>query len=153
MKVSREQVGENRRRILDEAGRLFRARGFEAVTVAEVMKAAGLTHGAFYGHFPSKDDLIAQTLGHVLGQAEVGDELQPFVDFYLSPHHCDDLAGGCPTAGLGADAIRQSPQARQAMTEGLRRHLQHMTRMQSAPDEVTRRRILVDNPAKLYGFE
>ncbi|WP_046656700.1 TetR/AcrR family transcriptional regulator [Lysobacter capsici] len=140
MKVSREQVGENRRRILDEAGRLFRARGFEAVTVAEVMKAAGLTHGAFYGHFQSKDDLIAQTLGHVLSQAQVGDELRPFVDFYLSPHHCGDLAGGCPTAALGADTIRQSPRARQAMTEGLRQHLQHMTRMESAPDEATRRR-------------
>ncbi|QWF14837.1 TetR/AcrR family transcriptional regulator [Lysobacter capsici] len=151
MKVSREQVGENRRRILDEAGRLFRARGFEAVTVAEVMKAAGLTHGAFYGHFQSKDDLIAQTLGHVLGQAQVGDELQPFVDFYLSPHHCDDLAGGCPTAGLGADAIRQSPQARQAMTEGLRRHLQHMTRMESAADEATRRRQAIGTWSAMVG--
>lgn len=67
MKVSREQMAENRRRILDAASRLFREKGFDAVSVAEVMKAAGLTHGGFYGHFSSKDDLIAQTLAHALG--------------------------------------------------------------------------------------
>ena len=72
MKVTREQVVENRRKILEAAGRLFREKGFEAVSVAEVMNAAGLTHGGFYGHFQSKDDLIAQTLEHVLGAIELG---------------------------------------------------------------------------------
>ena len=57
MKISKEQVAENRLRILDAAARMFRERGFEGVTVAEVMNAAGLTHGAFYGYFTSKDDL------------------------------------------------------------------------------------------------
>jgi len=56
MKVSREQVAANRQTILDAAGHLFRAQGFERVTVADVMKAAGLTHGGFYGYFKSKDD-------------------------------------------------------------------------------------------------
>ena len=54
MKVSREQMTENRGRILDVASRLFKDKGFDAVSVAEVMKAAGLTHGGFYGHFSSK---------------------------------------------------------------------------------------------------
>lgn len=54
MKVSREQMAENRARILEEASRLFRAKGFDAVSVAEVMKACGLTHGGFYGHLPPK---------------------------------------------------------------------------------------------------
>ncbi|NWC97078.1 TetR/AcrR family transcriptional regulator, partial [Pseudomonas sp. IPO3779] len=62
MKVSREQVAQNRVNILEAASRLFRAKGYEAVTVAEVMKAAGLTHGGFYGYFASKDDLVAQSL-------------------------------------------------------------------------------------------
>ncbi|MBS1181573.1 MAG: transcriptional regulator [Proteobacteria bacterium] len=66
MKVSREQMAENRVRILDATSRLFREKGFEAVTVADVMKAAGLTHGGFYGHFASKDDLVAQSLAHSL---------------------------------------------------------------------------------------
>lgn len=60
MRVSREQVAENRRKILEVASRLFRERGFDAVTVADVMSAAGLTHGGFYGYFKSKDDLIAR---------------------------------------------------------------------------------------------
>src|SRR5271156_2267449 len=66
MKVSREQVAAHRERILAAAARLFRVRGFEDVTVSEVMKEAGLTHGAFYGHFPSKEALIAEAIEWVL---------------------------------------------------------------------------------------
>jgi AcrR family transcriptional regulator len=66
MKVSREQVAEHRLQILAAAARLFRLRGFEAVTVAEVMKDAGLTHGAFYGYFPSKEALIAEAVAGAL---------------------------------------------------------------------------------------
>ena len=77
MKVSREQVAENRRRILDAASRLFRGNGFEAVTVAEVMKAAGLTHGGFYGYFKSKDDLIAETLAHALAAGSPSGTISP----------------------------------------------------------------------------
>jgi TetR/AcrR family transcriptional regulator, transcriptional repressor for nem operon len=60
MKVTREQVAENRQRILEVAGKLFREKGFDGVSVADIMKSAGLTHGAFYGHFASKDELAAQ---------------------------------------------------------------------------------------------
>ena len=72
MKVSREQVAAHRARILAAAARLFRLRGFEDVTVAEVMKEAGLTHGAFYGHFPSKEALIAGAIEWVLAPAPDG---------------------------------------------------------------------------------
>src|ERR1700679_4184514 len=64
MKVTKEQVAAHRGRILDAAGRLFRRRGFDDVTVADVMKEAGLTHGAFYGHFASKEALIAAAVAH-----------------------------------------------------------------------------------------
>ena len=60
MKVTREQAAQNRQRILDAAAQLFREHGFEGIGVADLMKEAGLTHGGFYGHFSSKDDLIAQ---------------------------------------------------------------------------------------------
>jgi TetR/AcrR family transcriptional regulator, transcriptional repressor for nem operon len=72
MRVSNEQVMENRRTILDAAGRLFRERGFEAVTVAEIMKAAGLTHGGFYGYFESKDELIVEALAEALTRTRTG---------------------------------------------------------------------------------
>lgn len=120
MKVSREQMAENRQRILDAAGELFRAKGFEAVSVAEVMKAAGLTHGGFYGHFSSKDDLVAQTLSHVFcTTAEGAGGLDDFLKTYLSALHRDNPALGCPTAGLAADVRYQSPAARQAMADGV----------------------------------
>jgi len=60
MRVSREQAALNRDRIIDAAGALFRAKGFGGVGVADIMRAADLTHGGFYGHFSSKDDLVAQ---------------------------------------------------------------------------------------------
>jgi TetR/AcrR family transcriptional repressor of nem operon len=69
MKVSREQVAEHRTRILDAAARLFRLRGFDEVMVAEVMKDAGLTHGAFYRYFPSKEALSAEAIRHALPPA------------------------------------------------------------------------------------
>ena len=67
MKVSREQAAANRERILDEAARLFRERGFNGIGVADVMKSAGLTHGGFYGQFSSKEDLIAQVCQRAAG--------------------------------------------------------------------------------------
>src|SRR5215510_5949290 len=116
MKVSREQMAENRRRILDVASRLFREKGFDAVSVAEVMNAAGLTHGGFYGHFSSKDELVAQTIAHVLaGDGRRGGNLRAYIDAYLSPRHRDNAADGCATAGLVADIRHQTAGARVAM--------------------------------------
>jgi TetR/AcrR family transcriptional repressor of nem operon len=119
MKVSREQMAENRGRILSEAARLFRDKGFEAVSVAEVMKAAGLTHGGFYGHFASKDDLIAQTVAHALADVQNTDGFDAFLAAYLSPAHRDTPASGCPTAAFASDARRQTPETRAAMAAGL----------------------------------
>lgn len=157
MRVSREQVAENRRKILEAAGRLFRAKGFEAVTVAEVMQAAGLTHGGFYGHFGSKDDLIARTLAHALlvGEERQGSrdevDLARYAASYLSPRHRDNLAGGCPTAALGADAIRQSPDARAAMTEGLRRQIERLSEGAPGASAAERRRAAVGSWAAMVG--
>jgi TetR/AcrR family transcriptional regulator, transcriptional repressor for nem operon len=136
MRVSREQVAENRRRILEEAGRLFRARGFEAVTVAEVMKAAGLTHGGFYGYFRSKDDLIAHALEAALrASPDAPGDLAAYAAAYLSGPHRDDCAGGCPVAALGAETVRQPPEARAAMTDALRRQIARLTtRAGDTPD-------------------
>ena len=99
MKVSRARMAQNRETILAEAGRLFREKGFDAVSIAEVMKAAGLTHGAFYGHFGSKDDLIAETVAHATCTGD--DCSRGFADYladYLSPKHRDGADAGCATA-------------------------------------------------------
>src|SRR5271155_3058901 len=112
MRVSREQVAENRRTILEAAGRLFRERGFDSVTVAEVMQAAGLTHGGFYGYFKSKDELIAHALAEALQTTAPLSDLAAYAAGYLSRTHRDNLAGGCATAALAAETIRQTRSAR-----------------------------------------
>src|SRR5260370_22039352 len=68
MKVSRIQEAENHERILDVATRLFRERGIDGIGVADLMKAAGLTHGGFYGHFKSKEDLVAQACARAVSR-------------------------------------------------------------------------------------
>jgi len=68
MKVSREQAAENRERIVQVAAKLFRERGFDGVGVADLMKAAGLTHGGFYGHFASKEDLAGEACGRAINR-------------------------------------------------------------------------------------
>jgi TetR/AcrR family transcriptional repressor of nem operon len=127
MKVSREQMAENRSRILTEAARLFRDKGFEAVSVAEVMKAAGLTHGGFYGHFASKDDLIAQTVAHALADDQNTDSFDAFLGAYLSPTHRASPSSGCPTAAFASDTRRQTPEARAAMAAGLAAQIARLT--------------------------
>lgn len=150
MKVSRTQVAENRRRILEAAGRLFRERGFEAVTVAEIMKAAGLTHGGFYGYFKSKDDLIAQALAQASDGAREAD-LAGYAAAYLSSGHVADLAGGCVVAALGADAIRQSPEARAAMTGGLRRQIERLSASAPGEDPAAKRRAAIGAWSAMIG--
>jgi TetR/AcrR family transcriptional regulator, transcriptional repressor for nem operon len=152
MKVSRDQMAENRRRILDVASRLFRDKGFDAVSVAEVMKAAGLTHGGFYGHFSSKDDLIAQTLAHVLAvDAGGGGDFRAYVEAYLSPRHRDNAAGGCPTAGLAAAIRHQTPAARSVMTEGLRSQIDRIGKALPELDAADRRGVAIGSWAAMVG--
>ena len=130
MKVSREQAAANRERILDEAARLFRERGFNGIGVADVMKSAGLTHGGFYGHFSSKEDLIAQvcqraasTMIETWKRAAddyAADPLAAIALPYLSTAHRDRSGTGCLIAALGPEVSRQAAPVRHAVTEGVR---------------------------------
>jgi TetR/AcrR family transcriptional repressor of nem operon len=131
VKVSREQVAEHRTRILAAAARLFRLRGFEDVTVAEVMEEAGLTHGAFYGHFPSKEALIAEAVGQALppppDQASPRRPAADYADGYLSVRHRDNRATSCLFSSLGTEAARGSADLRRRMTEAVRSRIDHLS--------------------------
>jgi TetR/AcrR family transcriptional regulator, transcriptional repressor for nem operon len=152
MRVSREQMAANRARILDVAGRLFREKGFDAVGVAEVMKAAGLTHGGFYGHFESKDDLIAKTIAHIFDAGvEAPGDLSAYLDAYLSPRHRDGVADGCPTAALIADVRRQTQEARIAMTEGFKSQIDRVTSAMTQSGQPNARRSAIGAWASLVG--
>jgi TetR/AcrR family transcriptional regulator, transcriptional repressor for nem operon len=128
MKVSREQAAQNRARVLEVAGRLFRQKGFDGIAVAEIMKGAGLTHGGFYHQFGSKDELAAEACTQVLGEAaahwrklgEGPDPLATLVTSYLSERHRDGAARGCAIPSLAAEAVRQPASIRTAFTKGLR---------------------------------
>jgi TetR/AcrR family transcriptional repressor of nem operon len=151
MKVTREQMAEHRRRILDEAAKLFRAKGFENVTVAEVMQAAGFTHGGFYGHFKSKDDLIAETLAHAMAPNPAPVDFPGFVQRYLAPRHRDDRAGGCPTAGLAAESIRQAPEARASATAGLKATIDRLAAGAPGRTAAERRRAAIGSWSAMVG--
>jgi TetR/AcrR family transcriptional repressor of nem operon len=120
MRVNRIQAEENRQAVIDAASRLFRERGFDGIGLAELMAAAGLTHGAFYKQFKSKDDLIAQACDRALetgadgwrraaGDAGEG-AYAALVRRYLTPGHRGRVGAGCIFAALGPDAARHGPE-------------------------------------------
>jgi TetR/AcrR family transcriptional regulator, transcriptional repressor for nem operon len=126
-----------RQRILDAASRRFRAEGIAAVGVAGLMADAGLTHGGFYAHFPSKEDLVReavadaldQTLARMTAKAEDGG-LAALIAAYLSPEHRDRPETGCAIACLGPELTRHPPETRdrfaaktEAFIELIARHL------------------------------
>ncbi len=129
MRVTREKAAANRERIIDAAGALFRSKGFGGIGLADIMKAADLTHGGFYGHFSSKDDLVKQASQRAMaraaanwGKVVAAAPDQPFaalLEHYLSSNHRDDPGRGCAFAALGADAARSGKVVRDAFAEGL----------------------------------
>ena len=152
MRVSREQVEANKKTIVAAAGRLFRQRGFDAVTVADVMKSAGLTHGGFYGYFRNKDELIAEALAEALAStAGSPTDLGRFARRYLALAHRDDLACGCPVAALATETIRQSGGARTEMTSGLKRQIDRMSRVAPGADTAEKRRAAIGTWAAMVG--
>lgn len=116
-----------RRRILDVAGRRFKQDGIDGSGIATVMKDAGLTNGAFYAHFDSKEELVATVVAEQLHEqanrfraAPPGRTgIEEIVRAYLSPEHRDDPGGGCPSAALLDEIGRSAPVVKQAYTAGL----------------------------------
>ena len=126
MRYPVEETAAKHERIVKEASRLFRERGFENVTVGEVMKAAGLTHGAFYAHFGSKEELQAAAVAY--GQKVSLERVQrsnskkskeSFADLYLSRWHRDNPGDGCTMAALGQEVARSTPELKAALEQGL----------------------------------
>lgn len=116
MRVSKEKAAENREALLIAASRLFRRRGIDDVGVAEIAKAAGLTHGALYAHFPSKEALVAEAFAHGYEasmdgtRAWAGERRPSFEDHLgglLSTEMRDRLETGCPMAASASEIGRQ----------------------------------------------
>lgn len=123
MKVSKETGARHREALLTAATQLFRDKGFDKVGIAEIAAAAGLTHGAFYTHFASKDELCAEAAAASLRRsaetlAATGDR-RAYVEAYLSPRHVRDRRNGCPVAAFSGDVPREGPRVRAAFSQGL----------------------------------
>ena len=129
MKVTKAQAQENRARIVETAATLFRERGYDGVVVADLMAAAGFTHGGFYKHFGSKADLMAEAAACGFSESAAGSEgidIAAFIKQYLSREHRDTPGTGCTMAALSVDAGRQPEQVKQAFADGIERLLMSM---------------------------
>src|SRR5215211_2944287 len=127
MRYRKDQKQATRQRILEAAGRRFKQDGIDGAGVATVMSDAGLTNGAFYAHFASKEDLVANVLADQLRVQRQNFDSQPparagleaFIRAYLSPQHRDQCADGCPSAALLDEIARRPAATRQAFTDEL----------------------------------
>jgi TetR/AcrR family transcriptional repressor of nem operon len=161
MRVSRQKAAENRERIIEAAGALFREKGFDRVGVADVMKAADLTHGGFYGHFESKDDLTAQASERAMARAATNwgnivadaphNPYAALLKHYLSRRHRDDPGQGCAFAALSGDAARCGKPVRTAFAEGLERLIDIVAKTVPSRSKAVRRRRAVAAVAELVG--
>jgi TetR/AcrR family transcriptional regulator, transcriptional repressor for nem operon len=161
MKVSREQAAQHRERILEAAAQRFRERGFDGIGVADLMKEAGLTHGGFYGHFASKEDLMAEASARALAQSLArwgkiadrasGDPLSALAGAYLASKHRDNPGAGCVIAALGPDVSRQGSAVRRAVTGYMRPACDLMAKLVPGKSKAERRQKALSTWATLVG--
>lgn len=131
MKVNRALAAAHRQALLEQGGMLLRRRGIEGVSIAEVAQAAGLTHGAFYGHFASKTALVAESVAAALAAGAQrwrdraarardagGDAIAAVIDAYLTERHRDAPEHGCALAALGPEVSRAAPPLSAALHAG-----------------------------------
>src|SRR5690348_1234488 len=139
MRVSRIQAEENRQTVINVASRLFREHGFDGIGLKDLMEGAGLTQGAFYKQFASKEDLAAQASRRALDSAfsrwsaaaaaNPKDPLGAVIAFYLSPEHRGERMDGCPIVALGSDAARQGPDVKASFEAGIKEYLEVLGRI------------------------
>ncbi len=118
-------------RIVGAAARAIRRSGYDGTGVADIMKEAGLTHGAFYAHFASREAMLAEAADRagaesnavaasVIAAVSADQSLQALMQVYLSKEHLDNIETGCPIAALGSEMPRQSPEVRRAATRRIK---------------------------------
>ena len=149
MRVSRIQAAENRETVINVASRLFRERGFDGIGLKDLMEGAGLTQGAFYKQFASKEDLAVEASRRALESASgrwsdaaaqnPDDPLGAVIGFYLSGDHREEKMDGCPIVALGSDAARQGPDVKAEFEAGIKARLDVLDRfIAGSGDEASR---------------
>jgi TetR/AcrR family transcriptional repressor of nem operon len=135
LRLTKEQAEQNRQLIIETASRMFRLHGMENVAVADIMKESGFTHGGFYNHFKSKDELAAEAMASAFDVAandlseKLASEKNPqkalesYFARYLSPQHRDTYTGGCPASALSVDAARNGKTVQAVFASGIDKYL------------------------------
>ena len=135
-----EHKQETRDRIVDAAATALRARGIDGVSIAEIMAEAGLTHGGFYAHFKSKDELVGAALKRAGSQTITTLSKTPgidaVIDTYLSAGHAAHPERGCPLAALGPELTRADDGVRQGVAGGVAQRIEWV-RQQLPEDQAT----------------
>jgi TetR/AcrR family transcriptional repressor of nem operon len=125
VRITEIQAQKNRQRVVAKASRLFREGGFDGISVNDLMKAAGFTHGGFYNHFESKDALAGEALDYAFRQMDVVREripsLDEFITSYLSEEARNAPGSTCPAAALAGEVARQSDDIKGVFAEGVER--------------------------------
>ena len=151
MRQSRQEKAKTHERILEVASERIRQQGLDRPAVAEIMQAAGLTHGGFYKHFGSRDDLIAEATESALADSDryvreltdrAEDPLAAFVDWYLSAEHRDDPGTGCAVPALGGDVRRGDERLRTAYRGQVQRYFENVERFLGGGEDARQRAIL-----------
>jgi TetR/AcrR family transcriptional repressor of nem operon len=155
MRVSRQEAAANRERIVEAASRLFRDKGLDGVGVDAIMKEAGLTHGGFYGHFASKDALVAEATERAIARSSAWQDrltsLGGLAASYLSPRHCADRANGCPVAALGGDLARRGVSQRKVLAAGIAQQIERIAKLLKRGTPASRRRRAIASYAGMVG--
>ncbi len=163
MRYSAKHKKETRERIVRAAARRFRSRGTEGAAIGDLMRDLQLTHGGFYRHFASKEDLLVEAfaedrngisgkIASAVERAPKGGEVQALIDAYLDIEHCDNAADGCPVAALATELARRPPRsrARVAFEKILKERIRRMAKyMPGATDQEreTKARMLMSGMA------
>jgi TetR/AcrR family transcriptional repressor of nem operon len=157
MRVTKAQAQANRARIVETASTLFREHGYDGVGVADLMAAAGFTHGGFYKHFRSKAELMAEAAASGLSPSlenSEGLDAAEFFKRYLSRKHRDARSAGCTMAALCGDAARQSDDVKATFAAGIENVLAALGREGALPDDVDQRSVrakMIDTLAHAVG--
>jgi TetR/AcrR family transcriptional regulator, transcriptional repressor for nem operon len=149
MRYEPEHKARIHRRIVKNASRQLRAKGLNGPAVATVMKASGLTHGGFYRHFGSRDDLVVEAIEESLQElrdrliaaakdAEPGEGWKAMVRSYLSLERCDHLDDGCPIAAFAPDIARMRPAMKQRNSAAILRFRQEILPFMPGKDAETK---------------
>jgi TetR/AcrR family transcriptional regulator, transcriptional repressor for nem operon len=153
VRITESQAQKNRQKVVARASKLFREGGFDGISVNDLMKAAGFTHGGFYNHFESKNALACEALDHAFRQMEGVRNQMPGLDEFLASYLSEEArkapGSTCPAAALAGEVARQPDSIKGVFAEGVERMISSIADM--LPETPSAREEAVDLVCRMVG--